>query len=142
MSPPVFLVEAARLAGDAAAVGATVRLEGPEGRHAVRVRRLAVGEQVDLADGAGTRAHCVVARAASDVLELRVTGREVEPEPVPRVVVVQALAKGDRAERAVEAMTEVGVDAVVPWAASRSVVRWRDDRAERALARWRAVARE
>jgi 16S rRNA (uracil1498-N3)-methyltransferase len=64
-----------------------------------------------------------------------------EPE-TPRVVVVQAIPKGDRGELAVEMLTEVGVDVIVPWAASRSVAVWRGDKQAKALARWRATARE
>jgi 16S rRNA (uracil1498-N3)-methyltransferase len=71
-----------------------------------------------------------------------VVERVTEPVPQPRVVVVQALAKSDRGERAVEAMTEVGVDVIVPWAAARSVVQWRGDRGARALERWRSIGRE
>jgi len=75
-------------------------------------------------------------------LVVSVAGVSREPAPTPRVVVVQALPKGDRAQLAVELLTEVGVDEIVPWAASRCVVQWRVDRAERALVRWRATARE
>jgi 16S rRNA (uracil1498-N3)-methyltransferase len=76
------------------------------------------------------------------VVELAVLARRAEPAPEPRVVVVQAIPKGDRGELAVEVMTEVGVDAVVAWQAERCVARWRGDRAGKALARWRATARE
>jgi 16S rRNA (uracil1498-N3)-methyltransferase len=64
------------------------------------------------------------------------------PPELPRVVVVQAIPKGDRGELAVEMLTEVGVDVVVPWAASRSVAVWRGDKRAKALARWRSTARE
>ncbi|NUR25718.1 MAG: 16S rRNA (uracil(1498)-N(3))-methyltransferase, partial [Catenulispora sp.] len=65
-----------------------------------------------------------------------------EPAPAPRITVVQALPKGDRGETAVETMTEIGVDAIVPWAASRSIVQWKGERGEKALNKWRATARE
>src|ERR687897_659952 len=64
------------------------------------------------------------------------------PKPAPRLVVAQALPKGDRGELAVETMTEVGVDEVVPWLAQRCVTRWQGDRGARALRRWRTTARE
>ncbi|GAA1963829.1 16S rRNA (uracil(1498)-N(3))-methyltransferase [Catenulispora subtropica] len=135
---PVFLWQEAETTGR----GARVRLDGPEGRHAALVRRLTPGERVDLADGRGTIAECVVAVAHKDWLELDVRDVTREPAPAPRITVVQALPKGDRGETAVETMTEIGVDAVVPWAASRSIVQWKGERGEKALNKWRATARE
>ncbi|QMU75580.1 16S rRNA (uracil(1498)-N(3))-methyltransferase [Streptacidiphilus sp. PB12-B1b] len=139
MTAPVFLVDTERLAP----VGAVVRLDGPEGRHAVAVRRLAVGEPVVLADGAGAGVSgTVVGVSGKDVLEVEVREQLAEPEPELRLVVVQALPKGDRGELAVELMTEVGVDEVVPWAASRCITQWKGERGAKALAKWRATARE
>ncbi|MDH2425100.1 16S rRNA (uracil(1498)-N(3))-methyltransferase [Sphaerisporangium sp. TRM90804] len=134
MSVPVFL------AGDLS--GEEIHLSGPEGRHAATVRRLRSGERVDLTDGAGAVAECVVADVARDSLRLKVLGRRAVPAPAPRLVVVQGLPKGDRGELAVEMMTEAGVDVIVPWAAARSVTQWKGERAAKALARWRSTARE
>jgi 16S rRNA (uracil1498-N3)-methyltransferase len=122
--------------------GARVRLDGPEGRHAALVRRLTPGERVDLCDGEGAVAECVVAVAHKEKLDLDVVEVTSEPAPAPRIVVVQALPKGDRGETAVETMTEIGVDVVVPWAAGRSIVQWKGERGEKALNKWRATARE
>ncbi|MEZ0091612.1 16S rRNA (uracil(1498)-N(3))-methyltransferase [Streptacidiphilus sp. EB129] len=139
MTAPVFVVETAQLAP----VGAVVALGGAEGRHAVAVKRLTVGETVVLTDGAGAGVSGpVVGVVGKDVLEVRVAELLAEPEPELRLVVVQALPKGDRGELAVELMTEVGVDEVVPWAASRCVTQWRGDRGLKALGKWRATARE
>jgi 16S rRNA (uracil1498-N3)-methyltransferase len=132
----VFLAEPADLAGE------VIELSGPEGRHAADVRRLAVGERADVTDGAGELAECVVTRVQRGSVELAVRGRRLLPAPQPAVVVVQAIPKGDRGQLAVELMTEVGVDVVVPWAAERGIVRWAGERGERALARWRSTARE
>jgi 16S rRNA (uracil1498-N3)-methyltransferase len=134
MSLPLFLVSSLP-AGD------RVRLDGPEGRHAADVARLRAGERLLLSDGAGTLATCDVVAAGRGFLDLLVLDRRVEPAPAPRLVVAQGLPKGDRAELAVQAMTEAGVDEIVPWQASRSIVRWQGDRATRALDRWRATAR-
>ena len=108
------------------------------------MRRLRPGERVDLTDGAGLLAECEVlaARPGSGELELTVLAMRCEDEPSCRVTAVQAILKGDRGELAVELMTEVGVDTIVPWAAERSVARWRPDREDKALSRWRATARE
>lgn len=139
MTAPVFVVEPAVLDGSPG----LVTLDGPEGRHAVSVRRLQPGEEVVLTDGAGRGAHGVVAAArGKDELDVEVRELRVEQEPAPRITVVQALPKGDRGELAVETMTEAGVDAVVPWAASRCVTQWRAERGAKSLAKWRATARE
>jgi 16S rRNA (uracil1498-N3)-methyltransferase len=141
VTAPVFLADDADLT--AAIEGALITLTGPEGRHATTVRRIRPGERVDVADGAGLIAECVVTEAGADRVQLRVQARREVPAPDPRIVVVQALPKGDRAELAVETMTEVGVDVIVPFAAERCVARWpAGDRAAKALARWRSAARE
>ena len=134
MSNPVFH------AGDV--TGDRVVLSGPEGRHAATVRRVRTGEPVDVVDGVGTRASCVVTGVDRDVVRLEVVSRTIEPPPSPRLVLVQALAKGDRGELAVELATEVGVDEVLPWTAARCVQQWHGERGERSLERWRSTARE
>ncbi|GAA3757845.1 16S rRNA (uracil(1498)-N(3))-methyltransferase [Salinactinospora qingdaonensis] len=136
MTPPVFLTEPGELDHD------SVVLTGGEGRHAATVRRLAVGEVADLADGEGTRARCVVSQVGKDVVTFAVRERRTEPPPSPRLTVVQALPKSERGELAVEVMTEAGVDGIVPWAADRCVTKWKAERATKSLAKWRATARE
>lgn len=137
MSRPLFYVPSGAL--DGAVRGTTVTVDGAEGRHAVTVKRLAVGEGVDLSDGAGIRAVCTVTRAESSVLDVMVEDIHREEAPPFRLVLVQALAKGDRDELAAETATELGVDAIIPWQSERSIVRWKGERAERALAKWRSV---
>jgi 16S rRNA (uracil1498-N3)-methyltransferase len=134
--PPVFFADAKDLASD------LIVLAGPEGRHAADVRRLTAGERVDLTDGEGQVAECVVTRAQRGQLELAVRQRRVLPAPDPVLAVAQAIPKGERGQLAVELMTEAGVDVIVPWAAERCVARWQGERGERAVARWRSTARE
>jgi len=134
-TPPLFFVEHLP-AGD------RVLLDGDEGRHAARVRRVGVGEAVLIADGLGAVADCRVTAVAEDTVELAVVQRRVLTPPDPLLIVAQAPPKGDRAELAVELMTEVGVDEIVPWPSERAVVRWRDGRDAKAIERWRRTARE
>jgi 16S rRNA (uracil1498-N3)-methyltransferase len=140
LTAPLFFADADRLA--AAEIGDVVELGGAEGRHAATVRRLVAGERLDLSDGAGLLCVAEVTAVVGQVLHARVLERVSVPRPSPRITVVQALAKGDRDERAVETMTEVGVDVIVPWQASRSIVRWDSPRAQKAVTRWRTTARE
>jgi 16S rRNA (uracil1498-N3)-methyltransferase len=132
----VFLVAPGELAA------ATVTLSGPEGHHAAAVRRLRIGERADVSDGAGTLAAGVVTAVGKDSVTLDLQSVRAVPSPQPRLVVAQALPKGDRGELAVELMTEIGVDRVIPWAAERSISRWQGERGEKGLAKWRAAARE
>lgn len=138
MSLPVHLVET--LSGVAPGDLATVT--GDEAHHAVAVRRLREGERLQLTDGRGTRLTGVVAATGKRLLEVRVETVEQPQRALPEITVVQALPKGDRGELAVEVLTEVGVDRIVPWAAARSVAVWKGERASRSLERWRSTARE
>lgn len=138
MSLPVHLVPS--LAG--VTVGAEVSVDGDEAHHAVAVRRLRVGEQVVLTDGAGTAVVGEVASTGKRLFAVTVQERREVPEPAPALTVVQALPKGERGELAVEVLTEIGAARIVPWAASRSVAVWKGERAEKSLSRWRATARE
>ncbi|OKI67534.1 16S rRNA (uracil(1498)-N(3))-methyltransferase [Streptomyces sp. MJM1172] len=136
MTAPVFVVEEVP-------AGPEFVLDGPEGRHAVSVKRLNPGEAVVLTDGRGGWAEAVVKAAeGKDRLVVAVSGVFTEAEPAVRITVVQALPKGDRGEVAVETMTETGVDAIVPWQASRCITQWRGDRGAKSLAKWRGTARE
>jgi len=119
------------------------RLEGPEGRHAAVVKRIQVGETVLVTDGRGSAIQAVTISVGKDYLDLKATERLTAPTSPWRLVVVQALAKGDRAELAVEMLTELGVDEIVAWQSERSISRWRDqDKIDKGLAKWQVAARE
>lgn len=136
MSRPLFYVDALPAAGGLAVV------DGDEGHHAATVRRIRTGEHLDLSDGAGALAHCVVEEVAKGRLTARVAERTVVAPPIPGVTVVQAIPKSDRSELAVELATEAGADAVVAWHAARCVARWDGTaKLDKGLRRWRAVAR-
>ncbi|MFP5290586.1 MAG: RNA methyltransferase PUA domain-containing protein, partial [Actinomycetes bacterium] len=94
---------AAQLAGADAPLGAIVRLTGPDARHAVTVSRVRPTERLRLGDGAGLIVEGEVVEASAQEVALRVEHVERAPEPSPRIVLVQALAKGDRDELAVQA---------------------------------------
>ena len=138
MSLPVHLVPS--LAGVVA--GSVVEVTGDEAHHAVAVRRLRDGEPVVLTDGVGTSVTGEVTTTGKRVFTVMVGSVTRSERPSPAVTVVQALPKGERGELAVEVLTEVGVDVIVPWAASRSVAVWKGERAAKSHARWQATARE
>ena len=132
MSLPLFLVPALPPPG-------SFTLDGPEGHHAADVQRLAPGESLLLADGAGGLARGVVVAARRGALTVDVSDVSFRPAPSPSITVVQGIAKGERAELAVQLLTEVGVDRIVPWQAARSIAKWKD---AKPLERWRSTVRE
>lgn len=138
MSLPVHLADG--LAGLRPGTG--VVLEGEEAHHAVAVRRMRAGERLMLTDGRGVRVLAEVTGTGKRRLEAVALEVEELAEPGPRVSVVQALPKGDRGERAVEMLTEIGCAQVIPWAAERCVAVWRGERVGKGVARWRTTARE
>lgn len=139
MTAPVFVVEPGAL-GAGLGPGDRWALTGSEARHAASVQRLRAGEPIEVVDGAGTRLRGEVTDGSGPgAVEISVL-EVIHEEPVgPRLVLVQALAKGGRDEMAVEAATELGVDAVRPWQSERSVVQWRGDKAAKGEQRWRAL---
>lgn len=133
-----FLVEQA----GACAVGELVTLTGAEAKHAAVVRRLRVGEEVTVGDGRGVWLSGVAEEVSPTRVDVRVAERIEHPPATPRVVLVQALAKGDRDELAVQAACELGVDEIVPWQAGRSVSRWEGPKAAKGRERWASIVRE
>ncbi|OBB26779.1 16S rRNA (uracil(1498)-N(3))-methyltransferase [Mycolicibacterium elephantis] len=136
MTDALFYVEALPEPGGLAVV------DGDEGFHAANVRRIRAGERLDLGDGAGEMAHCLVEETGKARLTARVLDRRSVAPASPTVTVVQALPKSDRAELAVELATEAGADAFLAWQATRCVARWDGAaKVDKGLRRWGSVAR-
>lgn len=122
MTAPFFYGDTEALA--AAKIGDDVTVSGDEGRHAVTVKRLTVGEELLVGDGLGTCVRATVAAVrGKDELTASVDEVVQVERPTPRVTVVQALIKGERMERAIETLTEANVDEIVLWQAERSIAR-------------------
>jgi 16S rRNA (uracil1498-N3)-methyltransferase len=135
MSAPLFLV-------DELPVGEVGTLAGAEGHHAADVQRVRPGSAVLLADGRGGSIQATVTSVAKGSVVLALGERSVVAASDPSVTVIQGIPKGDRGELAVQAMTEVGVDEIIPWSATRSVTQWRGDRGMKSRAKWVSTARE
>lgn len=139
-TPPGFLILDDSLA--TSGEGDALVLDGDEGRHAAKVARIGVGEQLLLTDAPGRQVLAEVTGALKEALEVRLLA---DPSPavqrLPRLTLVQALATGGRDEQAVESATELGVDAVVPWSARRSVSVWRGEKQRKGRARWESTVR-
>jgi 16S rRNA (uracil1498-N3)-methyltransferase len=122
--------------------GATITLEGAEARHAASVSRLRVGESVLVSNGAGLLIVAETQSVAKDQIALTVVSVTEVAAQTPAITLIQALAKGDRDERAIEMATELGVTGIVPWQSARSVSRWDGDKAVKGRDRWQVIVRE
>lgn len=138
MSRPVFFLDSA----SEHSAGTSCVLDGAEGHHAAVVRRVRIGEQVVLTDGRGTALDAEVTAVGRGDASCSVHAARHEERSPLHVTVVQAIPKGDRGELAVDLLTEVGVDEIVPWQAERCVSRWKGEKVDRGRAKWIAVARE
>lgn len=122
--------------------GSKIRISGAEAKHAMSVRRLQVGEAISVSDGQGNKARGKVSQLAKDFLELDVDSLETLERQTPQLVLVQALAKGDRDEMAVQACTELGIQTVIPWQSERSVSIWKPEKQDKHRLRWQTIATE
>ena len=125
-----------------AAIGAHVELTGPEAKHAITVRRMRVGEAIQLSDGLGLRVKGAIAEINGNSLQVLVSEVITEPLPVRQLFLVQALAKGDRDELAIQAATELGITGVFPWQAARSISRWDGAKQAKGQERWQLIVNE
>ena len=122
--------------------GDTVAIDAEEAKHAISVRRMRVGEAIQLADGRGLRARGVVENIQPGSLAVLVEQVIQELEPSLKLTLVQALAKGDRDEMAIQAASELGIWNVIPWQAERSISRWDGPKVAKGVARWQAIVGE
>lgn len=125
-----------------ARIGDTVTLTGSEAKHAATVSRIRVGETIRVSNGRGLIVTGEVRTATPSAVELRVEAVQTQPAAQPPLWLVQALAKGDRDELAIQAATELGVDRVIPWAAARSISRWDAAKAIKGRDRWQTIVDE
>lgn len=116
-------------------------LTGDAGKHASAALRLRIGEKVQFTDGAGNIAIGTVSEVISkNEIKFSLSDHAVVSEPRPRISVLQALPKGDKAVEAVELMVEVGVDHIYPWQAVRSIAKWDEKKKVLAIAKWQTTA--
>lgn len=124
------------------APGDSIEIGGQEAKHAISVRRMRLGERIAVGDGKTLKVHGSVFEIGQDFLRLEVQSIEEVKPPKVEIYLVQALAKGDRDELAIQASTELGIAGVIPWQAERSVSVWKGDKATKGVARWQSIVAE
>lgn len=123
-------------------VGSLLDLKGPEAKHAITVRRMRVGEAIQITNKLGLRVRGHVDSILGNSLNVRVASVAQDPRPIFQLTLIQALAKGDRDELAIQAASELGLMSVIPWQADRSVSRWIGIREAKGVERWQTIVSE
>jgi len=115
-------------------------ISGDEGHHAARVKRLAVGEAVEILNGTGMVARGSVERLNKSRGEVivRIEESRTAPPPAPRIRIVSAVPKGARAEAMVDQLSQLGVAEYQPLRCERGVV---EPRAAK-IDKWKRIAAE
>lgn len=120
--------------------GETVPLPEAAAHHAGRVLRLKTGDAVTLFDGRGQAWQAELTQVGREVLALvRSIGAGIA-EPALHITLVQALPGGDKMDWVIQKAVELGVTAIQPVAAKRSVVKLHAERALKRAAHWQEVA--
>ena len=114
-------------------------LDGAEAKHA-HVKRIGPGEHIMLVDGHGNAAEVVVRDCSRDRVVGDVVAEHTEAAPTPRVTLVQAVPKSDRAELAVDLAVQGGADAIIPWISHRTIARWGNDKQAKQVQKWQNQA--
>lgn len=99
----------------------TPKLDGDNAHHADRVLRMKVGESLLVSDGAGKWAKCEITVITKKEVELKVIESGFEESASPKISVLQAIPKNDRAKETVELLTASGVTDIYPWQAQRAI---------------------
>jgi len=154
MTDPVFLFDPdtddVPVNGDGLNVGWTITLPASVKRHALGAMRLAEGDGLSLTDGRGLCVKTTLVDAQAGLVSVERVGGQPQagprrlggggagapPQPVTRLVLIQALAKTGHDEAAIDMATQIGVDEVIPWQANRSIAKWKAGRTDR---KWRQV---
>ena len=121
-------------------VGSRVMLPENAARHACRVLRLHVDDELVLFDGAGGEYACRISTVERErVTVVVLEWRDLECEAPLAITLVQALQAGEKMDTTVQKAVELGVARIVPVASRRSVVRLEGERAKRRVEHWRSV---
>lgn len=121
-------------------VGSTIELPEAAAHHAARVLRLRAGDAVTLFDGTGREWQGTLAEVGRKVHVTIAAATQGIAEPSLHITLVQSLPSGDKMDWIVQKTVELGVTAIQPVAAKRSVVKLDGDRARKRIAHWQEVA--
>jgi 16S rRNA (uracil1498-N3)-methyltransferase len=118
-------------------------LTGPDVKHIRTVLRLKPGDEIFLFDGKGLEYRATITASTPKAIALSVLERfpSISESPV-EITIGQALLKAGKMDRIVRQITELGIYALIPLLAERSVPRPEPERWAEKEQRWEAIAQE
>ena len=122
--------------------GDSLRLDGREAHHALRVLRLKRGELVAVLDGVGNEFLCAVENSSRDAVTLSVSLKNFTPPPPCSITLLQAVPRGKIIESIIQKAVELGARRIVPLLTERVVTQLDDEDAGNKRDKWQQVAVE
>ena len=116
--------------------GSKIVVDGDEAHHAIKVMRMEIGEEIQVADGKGNWAQGRISAIDKKSFTLTISDRGHTSRTHPEFVVIQALTKSDRAKETIELLVEAGVDRIIPWQSDHCIAKWKEDMLEK----WESAA--
>lgn len=124
----------------ALAIGAQIQLSNSATAHAVRVLRMAVGDQATLFNGDGYDYACTLITVQKNAVLVVVDACQLlENESPMQITLLQGISSGDRMDYTIQKAVELGVKQIQPLTTERSIVKLTGDRAEKKVAHWQGV---
>ncbi|MBO8168819.1 MAG: 16S rRNA (uracil(1498)-N(3))-methyltransferase [Thermoanaerobacteraceae bacterium] len=123
-------------------IGARIRIAGEEAHHLVNVLRLETGDLVAIADSSGKRFLAALEEMTREEVTAYLERELPSGEPPLKLTLLQGVAKGDKFDFIIQKTTELGISAIIPVQAQRSVAKIKPERAAKRLQRWQRIAKE
>ena len=119
----------------------TACLNIEDSRHALRVLRLAMGDEIELVCAPG-RYLAQITGETDGLVQVKILQALRQTEARTQVTLYQGLPKADKMEMIAQKTTELGVHAIQPVAMERCVVKLEGKDAGKKVERWQKIARE
>jgi len=116
--------------------GSKITVEGDEAHHAIKVMRMEIGEEIQLADGKGNWVQGAISSIDKKSFTIAISQRGQSSRSHPEFIVIQALTKSDRSKETIELLVEAGVDRIIPWQSDHSIAKWKSEMQEK----WESAA--
>ena len=121
-------------------IGEEIKLYGDDFHHLQKVLRGKIGEEIIISSGEAVDYHCKIKRYGEDHAVLSVSFLEEAHELKTKVILLQALPKGEKMELIIQKAVELGVSEIIPLESENCIVQLRGDKAEKKRLRWQGIS--